>query len=99
MIAGCVTALLVCGCAADPGVKKSQDGTVKELDSGNFLFSFKRDRLDLRQKDRATEVAAYMNAHGLIPKRCGNGISVILDGNAENGYGWALLRCAGQADR
>jgi hypothetical protein len=81
-------------CTADPAVTKTPFGTMKELDDGEFLFSFKRHLLDRAGADRATAVKAHVDAHGLTPARCTNGITVIRSGDAENGYGWALLRCA-----
>lgn len=86
---------MAAACMADPAVVKSPYGTMKELDSGDFLFTFKRDRLDQSQPDKTAAIKAYIDSHGLPPARCTNGITIIRQGAAENGYGWALIRCSG----
>jgi hypothetical protein len=69
-------------------------GPIRQLDSNEFLFSFKRHKVERLGLTRRAAVAIYLQEKGLIPSQCLHGIDVLRDGDQENGNGWATFICS-----
>jgi hypothetical protein len=68
-----------------PGVENVREATRRAKDPGDKVSAW----------DQATFAAVprYLEAKGLVPTECKQGIAVIRCGSTEGGGGWAEFRC------
>lgn len=71
----------------------STEGTVRK-DNGKYVFDYNRTEVYSRFGDnRLTAVPAYLQAKGLVPNECTQGITVDSGGDSVGGWSWAYFRC------
>lgn len=89
--------LVGCGGSFDIYSPSQIHRTVHPRGNGLYVVSYKWSYMvEHFGKDRATAVPKYLEAKGIIPVECSQGVTVIRGGEVEGGSGWAEFRCKGQ---
>lgn len=89
-----ITSLLGCGGVLDKQSGDEGRGTVRLLETGDYIVSYKWPYVEKRYgKERHSAVPAYLNESDLVPASCAHGIDVLRGGEGEGGWGWAVFRC------
>jgi hypothetical protein len=89
-----ITSLLGCGSALEKYSDDGGRGSVRLLENGNYIVSYKWPYVENRYgRDRHSAIPAYLEENGLAPASCAHGVEILRGGEGEGGWGWAEFRC------
>ena len=80
-------------------LRSDYQGAPKAIGESEYIIDFKRDSVNRVGVERSAAVILYLQEKKLIPLQCSQGVTYVRGGSGENGYGWAIFRCAKGIER
>lgn len=84
-----------CGGAFDIYSPSQIHRTVKPIEQGVYIVSYKRRKLKEQfGEDMQVAISAYLRANKILPSECDRDVYIVRHGAVQGGGGWAEFKCA-----